>query len=372
MTGRRSWIGVVTLGLAALASICAAATPEPTDEAIAELAREMNGWVQHDFSLSDKLVLDPALRAVSAQMAQEQVTRVRGLLRTWARHEAATLAPAQRGRELTMRMLARYVNEMALWQLDTAGDAYDRQMLKALLQPGLCAAQAGHPAFAQTMIAIQHFPASERPLALDAQRELLARWGQRRSSVPDRPIPSVLERAEQAVRSLAGSDRPAAEPPLPPVLAWVMLSTPPRRMSEDTRCGLSHWWLQREQARTRLDVAELLRGLRYSSLPEPLERFRRDSDGAGASASDYPAVAARFGIEGKVQMSGMVRSNAPGLEQPQVVSRQIVVPGIHDARPVVFETVFDTASLARARTVESKAGAPGQKVAIEFVWRLQP
>jgi hypothetical protein len=369
---KRSWISAVALGLTALTSTCGAATPEPDDEAMAAVDRQLDVWVRRDFSLTDKLALDPALRTASDQMAQEQITRIGGLLRTWARKEAATLAPAQRDRELTGRMVARYVNEMALWQLDTAGDAYDGQMLKALLQPGLCAAQVGHPAFAQAMLAIQHLPAAERPVALEAQRELLARWGQRRSSVPDRPMPSVLERAEQAVRSLAGGERPAAEPALPPVLAWVMLSSPPQRMADDTRCALRHWWLRREQARTRLDVAELMRGLRYSSLPEPSERFRRDSDGAGASASGYPAVAARFGIEGKVQMSGTVRSNAPGLDQPQVVSRQIVVPGIRDVRPVVFETTFDTASLARAQTVESKTGAAGQKVTIEFVWRLQP
>lgn len=364
-------IGAIGLGLAVLGLQSFAAGPEPSDPAVAPVVRRMHAWAQRDFSLPKEVVLDADLRATAEQLAQEQIASVEALLGRWAAEEAASLSAAQRERELEMRIVARYINEMALWQLDTTGDVYDRLMLQALSRPGLCAAQLEQAPFAQAMVAIQQLPAAQRQAALDGQRQLLARWGQRRASVPERPVPSLLERAEQAARSLSAVERPPSEPPLPPRLAWFMLDSPARPLDVGARCSLRQWWLQRDVAASPASVAALAAAIRYATLMEPLERLRLPTD-AIDTATAYPPVALRFGVEGRVQVRGTVRAATVGLDQPLITSRQISVPGIRDVRPVAFETVLDAASLARAKTVQPTRGAPGQATALEFVWKVQP
>jgi hypothetical protein len=370
---RHRWRGgFVATACIWFALVPAAQAAEPTDAMRKELQGQFEAWARNDFRLPPELKLDEDLRQQALALGAEHRARVLRLFAGWAEEEAPLVENAKSPMgELLTRLYARHVNEMAAWQLDTTGEAFDALSLRSLQRGASCATLAGRtPApFVRMVAELQHMPAADRAEALAAQRVLLARWGQPHA-LPARPVPSLWELTDVAIGRLRLPVRPADEPPLPPVLARALLVSPRQALDDGSRCALAAWWLRREAARPGARPAELLLTARYA-LSLEVAAFPAPLTERPASASDYPALARRFGVEGSITVHGRVRTGAAGLEQPRVAERRITVPGIRGQRPVAFETLLDQASLARAAEVVATQAAPGQETDVSFNWSLQ-
>jgi hypothetical protein len=359
------------------AAACAALLAGPlhaADDAAQARQRAVNAvanWSASDFKLPAELPIDAGLRREMEALAAEHRARVAELAAAWAGEEAARLVAGTNPRAgLWMPVVARYFNELSLWQLDTVGEAHDRRMLSAMQDPGLCR-ELNNPmtAFGQVALALQRMPPPDREAALSAQRVLLARWG-RHGTPPDRPMPSLKERALSAARALRVLDRAPQEPPLPPLLAWSLRKTStPALDREDELCVLTAWQLQRPATRAATPGEQALLA-RYAVVDGWMSRAQ--SRNPGLSDTGYPNAAAQFGVEGEVVVRGRLRADGTGLDAPRIVARRITVPGIRDMRPVAFETWLDSATLERAtKTAPTAKRAAGDEAELRFNWKLQ-
>jgi hypothetical protein len=331
----------------------------PAQEDAARFAREL-------FALPATLPLEPSLRQQLQALANEHIARLASQAPAWLEEEWAQLPSGGSVRDLGRALDNRLHNELALWQLD-ATDPW-LALLPRMLTPGTCSPEDGRAPFARVARWVQMLPAADREAALAAQRELLARWGQPRSGLPERV--SLQELADPVLRRLRQVERPADEPPLPPVLAWSALATPPPPPRLEWRCALAAWWLQREAARGVVSAATMA-AVRHALAFEAAVGWRPPGE-SDIQSNGYPRAAARAWVEGRIVVAGRRREVGAGLEQPRIASRTLSVPGVRGSRPVAFETLLDAASLARAATVQVKPPPPGEEESkLEFVWRLE-
>jgi hypothetical protein len=366
-------LGLCPGGAVAQAAAGAAVAGASIDSARAEVAREqvidnLNGWAERLFSLPAAMSLDADLRRDAEALLAEHRTRVRASAAAWVAEEQSLLGADASAGALSLPVMARLANELALWQLDSTGETHDALMLRALRSPVFCRARSTIAPVHTLLAALQSLPAPERAAALAAQRSLLQRWGQPRE-VPPRPDLHLPDHALAALQGLRALARPVHEPPLPPVLAWNQLSTPPRTLGPAHRCALLQWALQREDLR-QAPAAEQLNLLRYGLLFVAAD-WLSERDAPAVNDAGYPTLAARFEVTGDIAVAGRVRSSGEGLEALRIVAREINVPGIRGVRPVAFDTALDAASLERAAAVTLDRATPGVARTLSFNWRLQ-
>lgn len=346
-----------------LFGLCVAAPFAASQDAVVVAAvAEVGASLEHDFALPDDLRVPPALRAQFESLRNEHRMRAKELTQAWAEADSAKLSPEEQTRSLKWRLLARYLNEVALWHLDTLGPDYEQRMLKAISRPGVCAGQQGRSILARVAWLAAGLDAAEQAQLVADQRTLLvSRWGSSRAPLAARPEVSVQARAEALLQQIKAGQL-ADEPPLPPVVTWALARSPSAKTSRNTECPLHQWWLRRELTRPDADWHAAFVAMRFADVHPPALREE-------TADTDYPLAARRFGVEGVVRVRG--RAGPNGLLGARVVGRTIRVPGLVDQRPVAFEAIFDAASLERAASVRSDQ-PQGQEATMEFEWKLTP
>ena len=294
------------------------------------------------FALAGDLKIDPALRTSLEALAQEHVSRLEPVIRSWvedAYRTTSTPSPARRVRE-------RFDNELSLHTVDSPGPEYDLVMAAAYHHVAACQTMTGRSFFARRALFIQQVPPAQRKIALDGERVLLERWGVPRTDLPARPVPSLVEREDALIAGIeSGTADP--DPALPPNLAHTLFNERKRDLSDGQQCSLHEWGFAQALASGR-SPADALRDFRYALVrairfagPPPLP-----ADTKEPAPGDYPRLAAFHGVEGTVTVQ--FRRNAAGqLGRPAIIERVITVPGV-PGRPVLFETLLDEATLVRA------------------------
>lgn len=358
---------------------CAAAAPEPDSEEDAAFIKDVGEGLARSFTLSKGLALDPALRRAGDDMAAAHLTRIRGLLPAWLKEERALQgkAPGAHRGDALYAVAARAYNELALWQVEPGDSAYESAVLDAIRRaPLACRMDGGRLTheFARRLLRIQAMPQAQQEAALRTERTLLEHWGKPRVAIPAWPDPLPTE-AALAAAARGAAARPVA---LPPILAQSLLTDgrPYRELAWDERCVVHQWWLRASLAQgASAEVA--LAAFRYGTLLTLADRFGGDDD-AAADADNaapaggplpYPKLAARYGVQGATTIRRSFDAKGKPL-QASVTARRIEVPGIRGVRPVLFEDVFDAASIRHGMAPGSgeQAGPP----LYEMVWSLEP
>jgi hypothetical protein len=301
--------------------------------------------------------LDADLRAAAEAMQAEHLPRVRALMERWF-HEELGQEPL---RSAVNRLQARVANEFALWGRDSTGPAQDAALAQALQRPGMCNPGSRHETseLVRRLRHLRDLPPEVRAPAVQAERELLARWGRPRQVSDVEPLP-----AEEKLLQLrtTGQAPPNA---LPPVLAFFYLGDAKDRQRDPVqadapaRCAL-HQWAGAGPAQFRAAMA--------LQAPDVIGMDRRHA--AELDDDAYPRAAGYFLARGLVTVQAEV--NASGrLVRAQVVKRRLKVPGIRDARPFALEGTMDLATLAKARETDWFVSAPAQGVRTverDFLW----
>jgi len=248
--------------------------------------------------------------------------------------------------------------------------------LKAVLAPAAC--KFLPPGlFARRIAMIQAAPEDTRATLLAAEKELLSRWGQPRPALPPRPAASELVAAEHAVTRLRGG-LPVAASPMSPFLAAQVFARghAPGKPDRWEQCARSQWWLQSQLADAKADRAKALTVYRYSTMMDANEfiptaykpKPKSETPDAASGKPSYPRAAAYFHVEGlmaiQVHLDGQGKAT-----QPEVVARQLKVPGVRGDRAVAFETLLDDAALDYARQRSYPVGKTGV-AKFEMQWNL--
>ena len=389
---RASLLAAATLAAAALVSPAGAqsgAVPAVPGSAPAEAPTEApTAWIDRFVSLNIVPHLrihaghDEVTKQAALAMVAEHLPRVRSLMLTWWQQELQAAQPQL----AADRAIARVYNEFALWSLDSAGPAHDALLLQALQNETAC-----HPLaepvteMDQRLSRLRSLPGEALQKALAHERELLARWGQARTLPSARPLPVAAWLEKVRKGDTAGLL------PLPNTLRTYGPDARPGQRKELSRaraldrCLLHHWALRSELARPEVQadpaaparaLARFREGLAIQ-LPELLWMSREAAGTPLKSDDGYPELPKRFGVEGSVTL--VVELDAKGqLLNAEVQERQLRVPGIPaEVRPVVFETLLDDASLARAKGMAYRAPAGDKlkdgvmRATQPFVWALQ-
>jgi len=345
---------------AAAASAPAPATAVP-EGAVTELNRVFKNSVTPRFAVRADDRLDPDMRAAAEAMQAQHLPRVRALMDRWMLEELQQPDPSRAFK----RMLARLSNEFAIWGRDSTGPAQDAALAQALQMPGMCRPVG---AYASELVLrlgrLRGLPPEVRQQAVQAERELLARWGQPRQVSDADPLA-----AEETLLQLRATGQ-APKKPLPPLLAYYYLGEvddnrrDPLLMESTTRCALHHW--------AGADPAQFRAAMAMDAADVAMLK-RSDAGRPMADDNPYPSLASYFGVQGVVTLDGEV--NADGrLVRPRIGKRDLSVPGIRDARPFAFEGALDLATLAKAGGMDWSVWAPKQgvkKVRREFDWSLK-
>ncbi|NCT81595.1 MAG: hypothetical protein GXC94_00465 [Comamonadaceae bacterium] len=362
-TGWRPWLLGLVLGWGA-----AVQAAGPLDApARAGAVKMLANWAERDFQVPADLTLDAALRTRLEALASQHRERLAALAAAWIDEELPRVDLVANPLQLGRHVLARYVNESVIWQLDSTGEAYDRLMLRDVADAGSCASRAGRQPFGVFAAALQKMAPAERELALAAQQQMLARWGQPRA-IPERPSPSLIVQGQDAMARLRAGGGAATEPPVPPVLAYHLLAVPQRAMDAHARCALVRWTLSRE-AQGPADAASRMTLARYALLADAAVVLRQrglpelDEEG-------FPRIASAFDVVGDVTAVGRARPTGSGLDEVRIENRQVSLPGVRGVRAVGFETVFDEATLQRAAKTPTRPGQ-GEWTELPFTWTLK-
>jgi hypothetical protein len=306
--------------------------------------------------------LDTDTRAAAQAMQAEHLPRVRALMDRWMLVELQQPNPQR----AFVRVLARLANEFALWGRDSTGPAQDAALAQALQISGMCRMPGKKPSeLVMRLARLRGLPAEVRQQAIQAERELLARWGLPRQVDEAEPLAA----AELLLQLRATGQQP--KKPLPPVLAYYYLGDTDATRSDAelaspwTRCAL-HQWAGANPAQFRAAMAMQAADLFWVDRRKAAQRTDDDDP--------YPTMSNYFGTRGIVTVQAEV--NAEGrVVRVKVVKRAVEVPGIRDARPFAHEGTLDLASLAKARELDWSAAAAAQggvkTVEREIGWSLK-
>ncbi len=328
------------------------------------------------------LAIDPALREAGAAIARTFLDRMRPVLRGWAEEEIKQADVSAPRAVVEVQLTARIVNEVVLWQLDQVGGEHEQAWLEAARTAGVCRTVGGDDLFAQRLRWLHASSPAQRAAVLAGEAELLRRFGGTRDAVPARPPISASERAEQTLQQIrSGGARPLAA--MPPILASQLFGPDDRidALGAESRCALHQWWLHNamRSGTPKPDEAALI--FRYAMLVDASQlltsTLSTSAEKAIAKADGYPDLARGFLVQGRVLVHITVDRDGR-FRRASVAQRDLGVPGIRGIRPVAFETVFDSASMERARSVTLQKPKPeslnhnGEAVQeIEMIWRLQ-
>lgn len=352
------------------AASAAASAPAPSGAASAPALEEdrqrylnqfFKTYIAPRFTVEPDSRFDDEMRAAAEAMQAEHLPRVKALLEAWLLEE---LKQPQPNRAFA-RMQARLANELAIWGRDTTGPAQDAALAQALQRSGVCRPVGSKLGDLVVRLALlRDLPPDVRREALQAERQLLARWGQPRQ-VDETP---PLDAEEQLLRVRALGLPP--KKPVPPVLAHVYLGDvddtrrDPLLAGVDARCAM-HQWAGANVAQFRAALA--------AQAPDLFWQSRVDAVAPTADDNPFPRMPNYFSATGLVTVQADV--NAQGrLVRLSVVKRELQVPGLRDVRPFAFEGMFDLATLAKARSMDWAAAAPKEGVKTvqrEFVWGLK-
>lgn len=338
------------------------------------------------FTLDKTLALDPALRVAADKIGQEHVARIEKLFPVWVseerlRHPAAT-NPVLMHYEVSNALFARFLNELALWQLEPGDAHYENATLTALRNgPGVCDASGDkrRTVFASRILRIQALPEAEREPMLARERELLTHWGRPRTGLAPWPYP-LPQQAAYARLQRGPGDADAPRLPLPPSLAFHVLGKGKdyTSLSLWERCALQQWWL-RESLREGVSPATALNAFRYGTMVTAVDMIGNAWDKSDATDTrppadqpPYPGIAKRYNVTGVTTVS--VRLDAEGKPvQAAVTGREIEVAGIRGVRPVAFENVFDAASVTYATQADRHYDKPapgGNPAKLRMAWHF--
>ena len=354
---RTSVVGLYCLLAAALV------TAQPASQAETEsgLGR-LHSALALGFGLSnDNVGIEPEVRRAAQALAEQALPRIRATLATWLEEERG-LAPSATLQQHLASVWARAVNEMALWQLDSAGPAHDLRRQRAMAHPRSCEVRAKRRTLFDELARVwQSVPASERAAHFEDETQLLNRWGAPRQMVPARPVPSIEERAWKLIERYLVTGQPLPIP-LTPVLSWQVHSeddVSKLREDRDLDCAWRQWLMQLDLLQQPGGIpAEQWLAYRFSVAPVAQAWSGWPEERADLS-KEYPTLAQRYGVEGDVTVEVALDAQGRQLERA-VVKRAVVVPGIRGQRPVAFETLLDAASLLRARALPSARPDPAR------------
>lgn len=375
----------------ALAATATHAEPVQNPQQRASMLDALHKHVAPAFVLDKALPLDAALRSAADEIAANHLARVDKLLSAWLDEEWERQRQAgQSGKppnsvEVFFAVLARLLNEIALWQIEPGDADYERETLAALsATPQVCRV-TGDPRytdFASRIMRVQAMPAARRTKALESERSLLARWGLPHEDVPTWPDPLPQDAGMALLkRGLADGKRDGLA--LPPVLASVLLGQGKQyaAMQQMERCLFQQWWLK-ESLREGAAPAVVLNAFRYGTMITAAERLGGAFEAPNASGAQaeavpagtrpaYPKIANRFQAAGLTGVQVQL-DDAGKPVQAAVVKRDVTVNGIRGVRAVAFENVFDDAMVKYALGMPHfDKRADGSPARFEMRWRLE-
>jgi hypothetical protein len=347
-----------------------AAQSKPTDAA-AE-AKRHRAELAAFFSIPQTMPIDDELRSIAQSMAVAHQDRLERQIAVWLQ----TDAPAQPGQPTrsgtsARAVSARFFNALTRWHVDSVDDDHRTTLVQAHLAPSVCAYQAGMSVFARRLLIWQAVPKERRSAFLKQESQLLERWFNPTTAVPQRPSVSLGSQIATAVDKLIEQDIDP-DVPLPPAVAWELLRTDRAAvdsLSGVASCLLAQWALAQIASQPQAFAAHA-----FHVAPH-IEDFYRDdltNKEGGAPQSAYPRVAQMFEVEGKTVVE-FKRDSYGKVSAPLVVQRFIKTPDLAQERPVAFERVFDRLSLARATDLPARKsdGSSSKPERVEFVWRLE-
>ena len=338
-------------------------------------------WLQSELALPRGGKIDLDLRDALRELTRAHVERMQPILRQWVTEEFAAVDSNTALQQALHRVNARFVNELALWRLQSPSPGYDAIWLRALQRPAACSILGNDGRFATQVAFMQAVPLSDRPRLLEGERWLFAQWGQDRHGLPARPEVSQAELVDQTISQIrAGMD--VTGPAMPPVLAARLLRDKVEDSYPSTACARNQWGLLLALAQGGERAAQALIGYRYASMPLAADMLRlppAQSDSTPPPADEgpgsYPRLATAYGVEGVTTLE-IVFDGAGKFVSAKVVDRAITVPGLRGVRPVAFETVFDEAAAARAATIaypkrDAAQGRSGDsRGRMDMAWKL--
>jgi len=349
--GRLKRIWKTCAGLLATLACCSSVAQDAVPDAAAEreLAGELQRRLTAVLTVPADLAVDASLREAGAAMASEHVARMEPVLRQWVAEErsaAPGLAIGHHGKHL----FARFVNELSLWHIDSAGHGHDEVMLGAISKPGICRLIIDRSHYAWRLLLVQAVPAAQREAALAGERELLGRWGTSRPSLPARPVPSQHELEQQAIAQIK-TGKARFDRALPPLLASQLLRDDKETLGRAATCALHQWWLSVALRKGGAQRDDVLNAYRYAMMPVASDLLTAPSSASSATpagaAQPYPPFANYYGVEGRITVESTIDAGGR-FKHARVVDRVVTVAGIRNTRPVAFETALDEGSIAQA------------------------
>ncbi|KQV88045.1 hypothetical protein [Pelomonas sp. Root1237] len=343
-------------------AVAAASAPAP---ALSEAQRDyieqiFKNLVVPRFTVRADDALDDEARAAAQAMQAEHLPRVQALMTQWALEEIQQ--PEEK--DWFRRMTARLANEFALWGRDSTGPEQDAALSQALRMPGMCRPVGGWSSeLVMRLARLRGLPPEVRRAAVQAERDLLARWGKARQVDETEPLD-----AEDMLLALRVDSQPPWKP-LPPVLAQLYLGDSgdsrldPRVAEPAVRCAL-HQWGGVTPAQFRAAMA--------MQAADVLGINRLVAAGPTSADNAYPKLGSLFTVRGVITIRAALNSDGK-LVNPTVVQREISVPGLREVRALAFEGVLDLATLTKAQEMDWMEWAPKQGMRLferEFEWDL--
>lgn len=322
------------------------------------------------FTVPADLPLQPPLRQDAQRMGQAHVEQLRSWVAAWpAQIRAALPAGAVLSRpQLDQAMWSRFYNELTAWRLAAGTPGSGTVVTQAATLPARACRDLTHLGpWSELLVLAQALPPERRAQAMQAELQLLQRWG--RWPEPP-PIPPVS--LDDQTRNLA-ADPPGTSPPMAPALAAVLFSTQPAPLSPRQRCLARLWRLQAALAAGLPNDAAWAAYV-YASAPKA-DSWSDAPAGAAAGEGEYPTLARRFVVQGTVLVEVQVDAKGQILGS-RIANRKLTAMEQAGVRPLAFETLLDEASLKRAARVavapppaaDLKNGVALRR--LELVWRL--
>lgn len=374
----RRWCCAVGVGAAwGLGAGCAAASSAgsgpggaATETEIAASTASVLRAFTDVFTAPADLPLQPAMRQEAQRIGQAHVEQMRTWVAGWpAQIRAALPAGAVLSRaHLDQAMWSRFYNEITAWRLAAGAPGSGTVVAQADTLPMHACRDLTHLGpWSELLVLAQALPPERRAQAMQAELQVLQRWG--RWPAPP-PIPPVS--LDDQTRSLF-ADPPEKSPPMAPALAAVLFTTQPAPLSPRQRCLARQWRLQAALA-AGLPKDAVWAAFVYASSPKA-DAWSAAPAGTAADEGDYPTLARRFVVVGTVLVEVQVDAQGRILGS-RIANRSLTAMEQAGVRPLAFETLLDEASLKRAARV-AQAPPPAADLKngvalrrLELVWRL--